>query len=112
MVETITGLDNLDMSEVTNMSRMFWGCEALTSLDLSGFATWNAPDMNHMFYMCTSLESLYLGEPFEPGSDVTFMFSGCSSELWVYGAKERFVNIITNDWDAGWENGHMHFAGY
>ena len=56
----IEGLQNLNTSEVTDMSGMFYGCSALTALDLSSFNTMNVTDMNAMFYGCSALTSLVL----------------------------------------------------
>ena len=55
---TITGLNYLNTSEVTNMLGMFWGCKYLTSLDLSSFNTANVTDMRFMFNKCENLTSL------------------------------------------------------
>ena len=50
----------INTSKVTNMGYMFYGCEALNSLDLSSFNTANVKDMSVMFYYCNSLKSLNL----------------------------------------------------
>ena len=55
---TITGLNYLNTSEVTNMLGMFWDCKNLTSLDLSSFNTANVTDMRFMFNKCENLTSL------------------------------------------------------
>ena len=47
-----------DTSNVTNMSGMFWHCNNLTTLDVSGFDTSNVTDMNRMFSRCGSLTTL------------------------------------------------------
>ena len=52
--------NNFNTSNVTNMSRMFYGCRSLTSLDLSSFNTSNVTDMSDMFDSCYSLTSLDL----------------------------------------------------
>ncbi|PID82479.1 MAG: hypothetical protein CSB16_01250 [Clostridiales bacterium] len=62
-------LSNFDTSNVTNMRSMFYGCESLTSLDVSGFDTSNVTDMGSMFEECKSLESLDLSN-FHIGSDI------------------------------------------
>ncbi|BDR59619.1 BspA family leucine-rich repeat surface protein [Xylocopilactobacillus apicola] len=51
----IVGLDNLDTTNVDNMSGMFNGCYSLTDMDLSDFNTTNVTDMSKMFYGCGSL---------------------------------------------------------
>ena len=48
-LKTIQGLENLDTSQVTNMSWMFAFCEKLTSLDVSHFDTSQVTDMSSMF---------------------------------------------------------------
>ena len=55
---SITGLNYLDTSSVTNMSNMFSSCVTLTSLDVRGFDTSNVTDMNYMFWQCKKLTSL------------------------------------------------------
>ena len=57
---SITGMENLKTSDVTNMCGMFGYCSGLTSLDLSGFNTQNVTDMCGMFDHCSSLTSLDL----------------------------------------------------
>ena len=52
-VTEIRGLDNLNTSEVTDMSGMFRGCSSLTTLDLSSFKTYKVTDMREMFYGCS-----------------------------------------------------------
>ena len=46
----IEGLENLDTSNVRNMSSMFQYCSGLTSLDVSKFNTSKVTDMSYMFY--------------------------------------------------------------
>ena len=56
----IEGLQNLNTSNVTDMSWMFLGCSAMTSLDLSNFNTSNVTDMSLMFANCYALTALDL----------------------------------------------------
>ena len=58
--KSIEGLGNLNTSELTNTSKMFCNCWALTSVDLTGFDTSNVTDMSSMFLECNSLKSLVL----------------------------------------------------
>ncbi|PID82438.1 MAG: hypothetical protein CSB16_01685 [Clostridiales bacterium] len=62
-------LSNFDTSNVTDMRSMFYDCESLTSLDVSSFDTSNVTDMGSMFEECESLESLDLSN-FHIGSDI------------------------------------------
>ncbi len=60
----ITGLSNLDTScvEHRTMYGMFYGCSSLTSLDLGDkFDTSNVMTMSYMFYGCSSLTSIPTG---------------------------------------------------
>ena len=59
-LEEIRGLDNLNTSEVTDMSRMFAGCGALRSLDVSRFDTLNVKQMQQMFMGCAALTEIDL----------------------------------------------------
>ena len=58
-LETIKDLKYLNTEQVTDMSNMFYGCSALSSLDLTNFSTGNVTDMNAMFGYC-QLSSLDL----------------------------------------------------
>lgn len=59
-LQEIEGLPYLNTSFVTDMSKMFYGCSSLTSLDLIGFNTENVTDMSYMFESCSKLTSLDL----------------------------------------------------
>lgn len=79
---TSINFDNLNTSEVTNMSRMFYQCKSLSSLDLRNFDTRNVTDMSEMFYMFngnTALTKLDLSS-FDTSKVTTMMgmFQGCT----------------------------------
>ena len=57
---SIIGLENLNTTHVTDMSKMFYNCYKLNSLDLTQFNTGNVEKMNEMFYNCHGLNSLDL----------------------------------------------------
>ena len=66
----------------TDMSCMFFGCEALTDLTLGdSFDTSAVQDMSHMFYCCISLKDLTLGDSFDTSAvqDMNRMFCRCKS---------------------------------
>ena len=71
-VASITGLNNLNTGQTTNMQGMFTGASNLVSLDLSNFNTANVTDMSNMFRDCSDLESVDLSG-FDT-SNVTTMF--------------------------------------
>ena len=74
----ITGIGNLNTSNVTNMNGMFAVCSSLTSLDLSNFNTSNVTDMNSMFLNCDGLTSLDVSN-FNTSkvTEMAGMFYGC-----------------------------------
>ena len=57
---SISGLENINTTHVTDMSKMFYNCYELNSLNLSQFNTGNVEKMNEMFYNCHGLNSLDL----------------------------------------------------
>ena len=118
-LETIKDLKYLNTVNVTDMSRMFWACSALTSLDLSNFNTTHVTNMREMFYNCKKLSSLDLsnfittnvtnmGGMFSSCSALTSldlsnfytkevwymdnMFNGCSALTTIY-ASDKFVTV-------------------
>ncbi len=83
----LKGIENLDVSDVTDMSRMFYKCgsESMKELDLGDkFDTSNVTDMSLMFCECgfKSMEKLDLGDKFDTSNvtDMTWMFKGCGRE--------------------------------
>ena len=68
-----------DTSAVTDMSGMFEGCAALTSVDLSSLNTQKVENMSGMFKDCTVLETLNLGRTFDTAhvTDMHEMFWNC-----------------------------------
>lgn len=77
---TITHLEYLNTSQVTNMQCMFQNCESLEALDLSTFNTENVTNMYGMFQSCTSLKSLNLSS-FNTSKvkQMGYMFKNCES---------------------------------
>jgi len=63
-VTSIEGLEYFDTSNVTIMSHMFSVMEEVTVLDISGFDVSNVKDMSSMFWGAASLRQLTLGENF------------------------------------------------
>ena len=78
-LESITGLEYLNTSEVTTMQLMFWGYP-LESIDVSHFNTAKVKDMGGMFWQCENLKNIDLSK-FNTSSveSMMAMFSGCSS---------------------------------
>ena len=79
-VTSITGLDKVDFSEVTDMSKMFNGCNVLDGLVLTSFNTSKVTDMSWMFNECKALGSLDLSN-FKTSevTDMNRMFRHCNN---------------------------------
>ena len=78
-LETISDLEYLNTAKVTDMGKMFHGCSALTSLDLTNFNTANVELMDNMFEGCSALKSLNLTNfNTENVTNMSCMFMGCS----------------------------------
>ena len=68
-------------SKVTNMNGMFYGCNNLTSLDVSGFDTSKVTNMSNMFANCSNLTSITFGSNFNTSEVTTMsnMFANCKN---------------------------------
>ena len=77
---TITGIQYLNTSRVIEMKYMFFGCNKLTTIDLSGFNTANVTNMYGLFERCTSLTSLDVSG-FNTGkvTEMSDLFRECSA---------------------------------
>ena len=99
-LKKITGLDNLNTANVTDMEYMFRECKNLSSLDLSKFNTANVKNMSSMFYGCNKLSSLTLSKSFNTASvlDMASMFSDCYnlSSLDLSNFKTKNVRSMNN----------------
>ena len=62
LVDGIYGLDYLNTSKVTDMTSTFYKCGRLKELDLTNFDTRNVTSTSLMFYQCTSLETITVGD--------------------------------------------------
>ena len=89
---TITNLEYLNTSEVTDMSQMFSSCSKLTSLDLHTFNTVKVTDMYGMFQGSNALTTIDLSSFSTAGvTDMRYMFKNCSALTTV---------CVGNGWDA------------
>ena len=76
----IEGIEYLNTENVTNMSGMFWGCAALTTLDVSHFDTQNVTNMSYMFSDCSALTTLDVSNfNTQNVTNMYYMFSNCSA---------------------------------
>ena len=77
---SIEGIENLNTSNVKNMSEMFGQCSNLETLDLSHFNTEKVGNMSNMFNGCTKLHDLNISSfNTENVTNMYGMFYGCSS---------------------------------
>ena len=85
-------LDNVDTSQVTNMSGMFEACKKTKTLDLSKFNTSNVTDMQLMFAENANLTKIVGIEGFDTRQVISMqnMFNGCSN----------LINLDISSWDA------------
>ncbi len=107
---------NFDTSNVTDMSQMFYGCSALTSLNLSGFDTSNLTNMIHMFAFCSALTSLNLsGFDISNVTHMSGMFDFCHALTslnlsgWDTSSVKRMESMFSDcksltDFDPRWLN--------
>ena len=86
MFKYCTGLKELDLSNlytvnVTNMKDMFSGCSKLTELDVRSFKTDKVTNMQQMFFNCSALTTIYCNSDWSLSqalSTHTAMFYNCS----------------------------------
>jgi len=84
-VETISGLENLDTKNVTDMRDVFFKCQAVKSLNLGSFKTDNVNKMAGMFSECEALTELDLTSFNMENVQVTErMFYKCSALKKIY----------------------------
>ena len=105
---TISGIENLNTEEVTDMGWMFCGCESLTTLDLSGFNTAKVELMNVMFHSCSKLTTIFVSDKFTTSAvtSSTNMFGGCSS---LVGAI-KYDYKITDATYANYRTGYFSYG--
>ena len=86
-----------DISNLTNMSKMFNSCRGLTSLDVSNFDTSKVTNMSYMFSNCSGLTSLDLsGWDMSNVTSMDGMFRGCSklNTITMVGCSQETVETI------------------
>ena len=92
---SIEGLEYLDTSNATNMISMFYGCSALTRLDVSNFDTSNVTHMGSMFQGCSSLTELDVSN-FNTANVINMsgMFSQCNKLTELDVSNFNTANVI------------------
>ena len=78
-LQSITGMQYLNTSEVTSMYGMFRDCRMLSSIDLSNFNTDKVTSMRFMFAGCSGLTSLDVSSLNTANvTNMSGLFSGCT----------------------------------
>ncbi len=99
-LQSITGMEYLNTSEVTIMSYMFCSCKSLTSIDLSHFNTAKVTSMNSMFSFCQSLTSIDLSH-FNTAkvTNMSLMFLNCTNLETIYvGSGWSTANVTSSSY--------------
>ena len=93
-LKTITGLEYLNTWNVTDMGYMFYGCSALTSLDVTHFNTAKVTNMSYMFASCVALTSLDVTK-FNTANvtNMSGMFFSCKTLTSLDVSKFNTVNV-------------------
>lgn len=91
-------LSGWNVSNVKDMSIMFQDCRMLKELDLSDWDTSNVTDMSCMFKRCYLLKKLYLTRWNTSNvTDMTSMFYGCTSLQFLDIANFNGDSLLLND---------------
>lgn len=87
-LEYVYGTENLKTQNVTDMKYMFYDCNVLQEVNLSGFNTANVTDMTGMFYKCHSLQTIDLTN-FNTSkvTNMSWMFYNCSAVTKIYAGR-------------------------
>jgi len=97
--QEVYGLENVDTSEVVDMSSMFLNMKSITDLDVSNFDTSNVTDMSNMFSRLSNLTSLDISH-FDTSNVINMysMFSGLSSLTSLDISKFDTSNVYSMDY--------------
>lgn len=124
-LKTFTNIRYLITDDVSDMSYMFYHCDSLKSLDVSGFNTSKVTDMKHMFKECISLTELDVsGWDTGKVNNMQSMFNNCKSLTsldvsgWNTGKVDKMDRLfsgckaITNLDVSGWNTGKVEYMQY
>lgn len=89
-LRTITGLNNFDTTNVTDMSLMFNECYQLYQLDVSNFNTSNVTNMSSMFNECYNLEELDL---------IKWNVLSVTNMSWMFSHCYRLTSLNLTEWN-------------
>ena len=80
VLQSIKGLDNWNTTNATDMSSMFYNCNALTNVDVSKWDVKNVTNFSSMFMECSALQSIKGLDNWNTtnATDMSFMFYNCT----------------------------------
>ena len=87
---TSVDLSKLDTSKVTDMSDMFFGCSNLSNLNVSNFNTSKVTNMSDMFYGCNNLSNLNVSN---------FDTSKVTNMYWMFGKCSNLSNLNVSNFN-------------
>ena len=108
-LESVVGIENLNTSEVTDMTSMFQSCFKLQHLDLSHFNTDNLVNMTRMFQGCVMLESLDLSSfntANVTGENMDWLFALCTN-LSSVDVSNFNTSRVTSLWSMFFQCGNL-----
>ena len=108
-LESVVGIENLNTSEVTDMTAMFQSCFKLQHLDLSHFNTDNLENMTRMFQGCVMLESLDLSSfntANVTGENMNWLFALCTN-LSSVDVSNFNTSRVTSLWSMFFQCGNL-----
>jgi surface protein len=102
-LETITGLETWDTSNVTKMGEYGWQasgifqqCHSLKALDLSNWDLSKCKVMDKAFCDCIALETLKVDFTGSKPTSITYLFSGCEKLPEIQGLNTLDISEVTD----------------
>jgi len=88
--QEVYGLENVDTSEVVDMSSMFLNMKSMTDLDVSNFDTSNVTDMSNMFSRLSNLTSLDISH---------FDTRNVTNMMWMFNGMRSLTSLDLSNFD-------------
>ena len=90
----VLNVSNWNVSNVTNMSNMFWGCKSLQTLNVSNWDVSNVKIMKNMFHSCELLQTIDVSNwDVSNVQNMGSMFNNCSSLETLNVSKWNVSNV-------------------
>lgn len=99
-LKSITGIENLNTSNVTSMHGMFYKCSSLTSLDVTHFDTQNVKNLKSMFQLCSQLKTIDLSNfNTDNVTNMNFMFAHAAGLNTIYVGDKWSTKSVASSTD-------------